>query len=71
VADELMRQVAGDVFDIAILYRPQKLPVLRIEELLEKLGARDDQQRQAAEEPGLCVRRLGLEIRDASRHELF
>jgi hypothetical protein len=31
-----MRQVAGGVLDIAILYRPQKLPGLRIEELLKE-----------------------------------
>ena len=36
VPDELMRQVAGGVLDIAIMYRPQKLPGLRIEELLEE-----------------------------------
>jgi DNA-binding transcriptional LysR family regulator len=36
VSDELMRQVAAGVIDIAIMYRPQKLPGLRIEELLEE-----------------------------------
>jgi DNA-binding transcriptional LysR family regulator len=36
VADELMRQVAAGVLDIAILYRPQKLPGLRIEELVKE-----------------------------------
>jgi DNA-binding transcriptional LysR family regulator len=35
VPDELMRQVAAGIVDIAILYRPQKLPGLRIEELLK------------------------------------
>jgi DNA-binding transcriptional LysR family regulator len=36
VPDELMRQVADGVLDIAIMYRPQKLPGLRIEELLKE-----------------------------------
>ncbi|HKY94138.1 MAG TPA: LysR family transcriptional regulator [Kiloniellales bacterium] len=36
IADELMRQVAGGILDIAIMYRPQKLPGLRIEELLQE-----------------------------------
>lgn len=36
VSDELMRQVAAGVLDIAIMYRPQKLPGLRIEELLKE-----------------------------------
>lgn len=36
VPSELMRQVAGGVLDIAIMYRPQKLPGLRIEELLKE-----------------------------------
>jgi DNA-binding transcriptional LysR family regulator len=36
VLDELMRQVAAGVCDIAIMYRPQKLPGLRIEELLKE-----------------------------------
>jgi len=38
VPDDLMKQVAAGVLDIAIMYRPQNLPGLQIEELLnEKL----------------------------------
>jgi DNA-binding transcriptional LysR family regulator len=36
VPDELMRRVAAGILDIAIMYRPQKLPGLRIEELLKE-----------------------------------
>lgn len=36
VPEELMRQVAAGVLDIAIMYRPQNLPGLRIEQLLEE-----------------------------------
>jgi len=36
IPDELMRQVAAGVLDIAIMYRPQNLPGLRIEQLLKE-----------------------------------
>lgn len=36
VSEELMRQVAAGILDIAIMYRPQNLPGLRIEQLLKE-----------------------------------
>jgi len=36
IPEELMRQVAAGVLDVAIMYRPQNLPGLRIEQLLKE-----------------------------------
>lgn len=36
VTDELMRQVASGVLDIAVMYRPQNLPGLKVEQLLKE-----------------------------------
>jgi DNA-binding transcriptional LysR family regulator len=36
VPDDLMRQVAAGVLDVAVMYRPQSMPGLKIEQLLEE-----------------------------------
>lgn len=69
VSNELMRQVAAGVLDIAVMYRPQNLPGMKVEQLLkEKLVLVTTDERGRLNESDYVFVDWGS--RFASRHDM-